>query len=131
MLFLFLMTFLVHSFVFLELLSVNLVIWIYRLQTVFFSGAFSSETASVSSILLPLSGGEIYIYTHTHTHTHTHTCKCIPIFYIFYSHYFELFSYSEFWVHSRHLLKRICVVATTAIFPSSNSCRMLTIFQNQ
>ena len=77
MLFLFLMTLLVHSFVVLELLSVNLVILIYRLQTVF-SKAVSSETAPVSSIMLPLSGGK-------NTHTHTHTYKCIPIFYIFYS----------------------------------------------
>ena len=79
MLFLFLMTLLVHSFVVLELLSVNLVILIYRLQTVFFSKAVSSDTARASSIMLPLSGGKKYTYTHTHTY------KCIPIFYIFYS----------------------------------------------
>ena len=67
MLFLFLMTLLAHSFVVLELLYVNLVILLYRLQTFFFSGEFSSETASVSSILLSLSGGKKKKKpTHTH-----------------------------------------------------------------
>lgn len=80
MLFLFLMTLLAHSFVVLELLYVNLVILLYRLQTFFFSGEFSSETASVSSILLSLSGGK-----KKKKNLHTHTYKCIPIFYIFYS----------------------------------------------
>ena len=69
MLFLFLMTLLVHSFVVLELLSVNLVILIYRLQTVV-SKAVSSETAPVSSIMLPLSGGKKYTHTHTHINTY-------------------------------------------------------------